>query len=60
MDADTKQDRLLTAQDVAQLLGKTPEWVRDHVPFRLKLGHRTLRWFERDVQKWLESFRVTS
>ncbi len=51
-------DRLLTADDVATLLGKSPKWVataaRDgRIPAR-KVG-RQWRWTEADVAAYVES-----
>ena len=60
MDADTKGNRLLTPRDVARILGQSEAWVRRSVPGKVSLGHRTVRWFAEDVQKWLASVRVTS
>jgi predicted DNA-binding transcriptional regulator AlpA len=60
MGADTKENRLLTPRDVARIVGQSEAWVRRSVPHKVHLGHRTVRWFERDIEQWLESFRVTS
>lgn len=53
---------LLTDGDVARLLKldepdskKTRRWVRAHVPKKRRIGHQTVRWFERDVMAWVES-----
>lgn len=51
-------DRLLTAEDVAGLLGKSPKWVADaaragRIPAR-KVG-RQWRWTEADVAAYVES-----
>jgi hypothetical protein len=35
----------------------TETWVRRNVPGRVKLSHRTLRWFRDDVVRWLEERR---
>ena len=59
MDADTKPSRLLTPGDLEEMIGKPREWVLLHVPNKVRLGHRTIRWFREDVEQWLESFRVT-
>ena len=49
---------LLTAEQVAALIGGvSTAWVRRVVPFKLHLGQRTVRWYERDVRAWLESRR---
>ena len=48
--------RLLDANQVAQLIGGvTPEWVRRCVPRKRKLGHATVRWWESDVQQWVDT-----
>lgn len=36
------------------------EWVRATVPHKLKLSHRKVAWYERDVEAWLESLRGES
>ena len=48
--------RMLTAQQVADRIGGgvSESWVRQNVPHKLILGHRTVRWFEGDVLGWLE------
>lgn len=53
------QDRgpLLTPEAVAALLGRPPAWVRRHVPGKLQLGRRTVRWYESDVWAWIETIR---
>jgi len=33
-------------------------WVRRNVPGKLVLGHSTTRWFEYDVQAWIETQRA--
>jgi predicted DNA-binding transcriptional regulator AlpA len=52
--------RLLTAPEVAQRLGRTPDWVKRCVPHKVRLGRRTVRWYERDVEAWLEQQREAS
>ena len=50
--------RLLTPAEVAELIGGvSPAWVRRNVPYKVPLGHSTVRWFEDDVLSWLESRR---
>ena len=54
--------RLLTLDDLAAILGRSPETIRrdlrrnpDAVPPRLQLpGTRLLRWRAADVEGWLE------
>lgn len=36
------------------------EWVRATVPHKIKLSHRKVCWYERDVEQWLESLREDS
>lgn len=38
------------------LVGKM-KWVREHVPSKVSLGHKTVAWFEADVRWWLEDRR---
>jgi len=62
LPAPPDRGRLLTASQVAaELLGGTvtPSWVLQHIPGKLTLGHRTIRWYEQDVRGWLESRRAS-
>lgn len=48
--------RLMNAHEIAaeKLSGqRKPKWVLAHVPDRLKLGHVTVLWRERDVDAWI-------
>lgn len=54
--------RILDAKGVAELLAlekpgskATNRWVTEHVPGKRRIGHRTVRWLERDVVAWVES-----
>lgn len=54
--------RILDAVGVAELLSlenptskATRRWVSEHVPGKKAIGHRTVRWLERDVVAWVES-----
>ena len=49
--------RLLTANEVAELIYRSPEWVRRNVPFKITLGHSTVRWYEADILDWIDSQR---
>jgi len=52
----TNRGRLLTAAQVADLLFSSTvstAWVRRNVPYKLVLGHSTVRWYEFDVQTWI-------
>ncbi len=52
---------LLTPQAVADLIGGVTEaWVRRNVPAKLRLGQRTVRWYQQDVLDWIETQLVTS
>lgn len=46
---------LLTPEEVAALIGGdvSTAWCRAHVPQKIRLGHRTVRWYEHDVRNWL-------
>lgn len=53
--------RLLDAAQVQELIGGDPppslDWIRAHVPYKMKLSHRCVRWWEHDVLNWLEGLR---
>lgn len=51
---------LMDAQQVATELMAgtvTETWVRRNLPGKVKLSHRTVRWFRDDVVRWLETRR---
>lgn len=50
---------LKAAQVAAEIFGGSvsPTWVRHNVPYKITLGHSTVRWFEADVRAWLEGQR---
>jgi predicted DNA-binding transcriptional regulator AlpA len=60
-ETSSSHDRLLTVEDVARILGRSPQTIRKDisrrpaaVPPRLLIpGTRQLRWRAADVQKWL-------
>ncbi len=55
-EAPEEGDRLLTREEAAPLLGLTVEAFRRRergFPFRRKLGHRTVRYSEQGISKWL-------
>ena len=55
--------RLVTATQLAQsVFGGTVSaaWVRRNVPFKVVLGHSTVRWFENDVTRWVVGLRQGS
>lgn len=48
-------DTLLTVEQAAGRLGVTRTWLYRHagtLPFTRKLGHRTLRFSERELERW--------
>ena len=54
--------RILDAKGVAELLSlvnpgskATNRWVTEHVPGKRRIGHRTVRWLEREVVAWVEA-----
>jgi len=50
-----EDDRLLTADEAAPLLGVTPHWLYRHwkqLPFARRLSRRTLRFSEVGLRKW--------
>jgi predicted DNA-binding transcriptional regulator AlpA len=50
--------RLLTPAQVAEMIGSVSEaWVRRNVPHKVRLGHSTVRWWEDDIRRWLETCR---
>jgi predicted DNA-binding transcriptional regulator AlpA len=57
-------DRLLTVEDLARILGRSPQTIRKDiarrpsaVPPRVRIpGTRQLRWRSADVQQWLADF----
>ena len=53
-----ERGRLLNASQVAALVFNdkvSPAWVRRTVPGKITLGHSTVRWYEIDVQSWVQS-----
>lgn len=52
--------RLLNAASVAQVCfgGQVePRWVMEHVPCKVRFGHRTVFFYEKDVCAWIEQHR---
>jgi predicted DNA-binding transcriptional regulator AlpA len=60
MDPPPDRGRLLTPAEVAQKIGGhvSEAWVRRNVSHKLVFGRRTVRWFEYDVDDWLETLRA--
>jgi hypothetical protein len=55
--------RLLTPDEVATevLRGEvSPAWVRRNVGYKIRLGRRTVMWYEADVRRWIEEQREAS
>jgi len=55
-------DRLLTAEQAAEILSTSPDWLYRHanrLPFTRKLGPRMLRFSYQGIQKWLASRKVS-
>lgn len=50
--------RWLSPEELAAMLGRSPGWCRRTVPGKVRLGHRTVRWAERDVLAWLAAHRA--
>ena len=48
---------LLSPSEVGELLGRSAQWVRRHVPGKIRLGYNTIRWYEGDLRTWLEQQR---
>lgn len=52
--------RLLDAAQVADSLfgGRVkPRWVLEHIPCKVRFGHRTVFYYEADVRAWIEGHR---
>jgi len=48
---------LLTPEQVAAQVGRSPAWVRRHVTPKITIGHSTVRYYETDVRAWIEARR---
>lgn len=60
LDPPVNRGRLLTAAQVgAELFNGTVSaaWVRRNVPYKVVLGHSTVRWYATDVQLWISTKR---
>ncbi len=58
--SEATPDRLLTAEDVAERLGRTRDWVyrqSKHWPFTRKVASRTVRFSELGLQRFLAQRR---
>ena len=47
------------AQVAAEMFGGQvePRWIMEHVPCKVRFGHRTVFFYEHDVRAWIESHR---
>jgi predicted DNA-binding transcriptional regulator AlpA len=50
--------KLLSVAEVAELVDMSQAWCRRHIPYKITLGHSTVRWHEDDVRRWLECKRA--
>lgn len=50
--------RLLSPLEVSRLIGRSPDWCKANLPYKVRLGHRSVGWFELDVRAWLETRRA--
>jgi predicted DNA-binding transcriptional regulator AlpA len=49
-----EHDRLLTAEEAASIAGLTPKQLTARrLPFKRRIGHRTIRFSERGLHAWL-------
>jgi predicted DNA-binding transcriptional regulator AlpA len=58
---ETGEDRLLTADEAAQMLSVSPDWLYRHakeLPFAKKLGPKMLRFSHKGMLKWLETRKL--
>lgn len=59
-DPPLDRGRLMTGQQVADEIFRgtvSAAWVRRNVPYKITLGHSTVRWCENDVRAWIETLR---
>ena len=55
-------DRLLMAEEAAQTLAVSPDWLYRHagkLPFTRKLGPKMLRFSSQGIQRWLATRKVS-
>lgn len=58
--ARPRRGRLVDCHQVADMIGRSADWVRRNVPGKIDLGHSTKRWYEEEVWRWVESCREDS
>jgi hypothetical protein len=57
--APNEPDRLLTADEAAQILGVNPKWLsRQRWPFTRKLSNKVVRYSEAGLTRWLASRKL--
>ena len=59
--ADESNDRLLTADEVAEALGVTRRWVQRRarrLPFARRLSEHAVRYSESGLKRWMENRRM--
>lgn len=58
---EPKCGRLIDAGQIVEMIGGDPPvtegWVCRNVPGKIDLGHRTKRWDEDEVLKWIATLR---
>jgi predicted DNA-binding transcriptional regulator AlpA len=58
---ESNEDRLLTADEAAEMLSLSPDWLYRNakkLPFARKLGPKMLRFSHQGMIKWLESRKL--
>ena len=56
------QDRFLTAEEAAALIGTSPRWLyrhHKHLPFARQLSRKVLRFSEAELRKWMNARKRT-
>jgi predicted DNA-binding transcriptional regulator AlpA len=59
--APSEADRLLTAEEVAEMAGVSKRWLytrNSKLPFARKLSHRVVRYSEAGVRSWLAAKQI--
>jgi hypothetical protein len=56
LSADAIVKEFLTGPDGVAL--RDARWVKEHLPHKVRLGHRTVAWYRTDVVAYLESLRA--
>ena len=61
-DHPEPEERLLSAEQAAQMMGVSPDWLYRHakkLPFTRKLGPKILRFSYQGLLKWLATRRLS-